>query len=337
VPKRTNLFQRVIATVYEHQSESPVAESKLMFDPKAGTDREVDVIVTETVAGEKITVGVEATALSKPLALPAVQALIAKHKSIGTSHVVIVSKSGFTGPALREIISAPRFSGYQPKDLSDRKTFEAKIVGQLATLWRSRFSVTLTDVFAEIVLPKNLRETNVVPWVHPPPHFPLLDSTGTEVATPESLFVDWAQRSGEEVAKLVGVTESTDDRRQTLQHDLRPPWRLDGRNPGALYVNVNTNIAGDLPTPEPLKLLKLDLRGPATIEVSRFDLQHRQLNENLAYSVGETEINGTPMLIVVSAGPEGEKITTLQLGTTSNAAKKRRNAASTRRKPRKRR
>jgi hypothetical protein len=314
VPRRTNIFQRVIKTVYEHQSDNPVMESEMVRDPTLDAEREVDVMLTETVAGEEIKVGVEVTATNRPLALPAVQALIAKHQGIGTDRVIIVSRSGFTAHALRAIEAARGISGYQPKDLTDPKKFEAKIVGELSTLWQKRFSVTLTDVWAEIELPRALWGTQIVPWVHPPPYFDLLDSKGNEVVTPEQLFVDWAQRNGKKLAEILGVAETPRDRKQTFQYDLLAPWTLDDKDLGDLYVNVNTSLAGDPPTPEPLKLVKLDLRGPAVIRVSRFDLQHRQLHGGLAYSIGETEIDGEHVLMIVSASPKGEKITTLPLG-----------------------
>lgn len=317
MPPRTNLFQKVIKTVYEHQADQPVEESKMLEDSQIDAEREVDVLITDEVAGEVVTVGVEITAQSRPLQLPAVQAMIRKHQKLGTSRVVIVSRSGFTGTARREIDTTPGFVGYQPKDLTDRGKFEARIVGELSTLWQSRFSVTLTEALARVELPEKLLGTNIVDWIRPGPVFPLVDREGNEITTPEALFLEWARRSGNELATSLGVADSTDDRRKTFLHDLLPPWVVDGCELGDLYINVNTNTQGGLPNVEPLKLVLLDLRGPAEIRVSKFDLKHQQLNERLAYSVGEAEIDGEQTLLVVSASPKGEKMTTLSLGTTA--------------------
>lgn len=314
MPPRTNLFQRVIATVYQHLSDEPVQESKMVPDAIAGTDREVDVMITEEVAGEVISIGVEATALGKKLALPAVDSLIAKHKGIGTSHLVIVSKSGFTKPALQRIEATHGVSGYQPKDVVDEKKLETKIVGKLAKLWPRRFSVTLTTVFAEIELPAALRGTNIASWTIPPPQFPLVDKKGKEVTSIEAVFVEWAQKNSKDVAELLDVGNTTVDTDKTFLKDLLPPWRVNGQETPNLYVMVNTNLEGEPATPEPLKLRKLDLRGPASVRVSEVDLRHQQLNADVAYTVGEGVLDGQSLLLVASATSKGEKVTTLLLG-----------------------
>ena len=165
MPKRTNPFQQTIATVYAQLSETPPTESALVPDERLDTDREVDIRITESVAGEEITVGVEATAAGRKCGLTAVQGLIRKHEKIGTSHLVIVSRSGFTGPALREIEDTPNVSGYEPKDLTDKAGLESKIVGKLAAIWQKRFTVTITDTFVYFDLPERLQGTNIVDLV----------------------------------------------------------------------------------------------------------------------------------------------------------------------------
>src|ERR1700730_5553082 len=113
MPRRTNLFQQVVAIVYRQLSDDPPEESAMVPDETAGTDREVDVLSKAEVAGEEISVGVEATALSRKLDLPGVQALIKKHEKLGTSQLIIVSESGFTEPAEREIDANHVVSRYQ--------------------------------------------------------------------------------------------------------------------------------------------------------------------------------------------------------------------------------
>ena len=96
--RRTNPFQQVIARVYLDLSDD-AEESKLLRDRKADTDREVDVVITEEAAGEAIRVGVEATDPKRKADLPTVDKLLGKHADLDTQHIIIVSKSGFTGPA----------------------------------------------------------------------------------------------------------------------------------------------------------------------------------------------------------------------------------------------
>lgn len=332
MPARTNPFQKVIATVYKHLSDD-TAESKMLRDRRAETDREVDLVVIKNVAGEEITIGVEATAVSRKVTLTTVDSLLKKHEDIGTHHLVIVSKSGFTEPAMRKLEESKKASGYQPKDLAAGEAgLETRIVGQLASLWQKRFSVTLTTVFAEIELPRKLRRKNLVPWVNPPPGFDLLDKNGDEITTPEELFVNWADRNIPELGELLDVAETGTDANKTFLHDLFPPWTLDGKDLGDLHVLVNLSPEGAPLDLRLFKVVKLDLRGPATIGVTRFDLQHQRLNESLAYSVGEAEIDGQPTLLVASAAPDGEKLSTLTLGSTAPTRPKKRRTSSRRRK-----
>jgi hypothetical protein len=336
VPKRTNLFQQIVATVYKQIGGESVEESVMVPDKIAGTDREVDVVITSHVAGEKITVGVEATAISRKLDLKAVQGIIAKHEAIGTNQMIIVSESGFTGPARRTIDSTLGISGYQPTDLNNEKQLEAKVVGRLSKLWPRRFSVTLTTVFAEMVLPDSLQNTNVVSITRPPLNFPLLDWQGNEITSPEGIFRHWANTQSEDVMSLLDVANTTEDTDKTFLKELFPPWKIHGQEITDLYVMVDTNIdPTQEPTPEPLRLLKLDLRGPVSIRVSEVDLRHQQLNDEVAYSVGQTVLDGKSILMVASATAEGEKVTTLELAPASakpqratqsrRGAKKRRN------------
>jgi Restriction endonuclease len=321
VPRRTNLFQQVVAIVYHQLSDDPPAESAMVPDATAGTDREVDVLIKAEVAGEEITVAVEATALGRKLDLPGVQALIKKHEKLGTSQLIIVSESGFTEPADREIKATPIVSGYQPTDLKNPQLLETKIVGKLAKLWRKRFSVTVTEVFAELELPASLLKTNIVPWTRLPLHFPLDDAKANEVATPEMVVLQWANANPEAVGELLDVANTAVDTDKTFLTDLCPPWRVDGRE-SDLYLMVDTNInPNHEPTPEPLRLLKLDLCGSASIRVSEADLRHQQLSDKIAYSVGHIVEDGESLLLVASATSKGETVTTLSLGPKQPAGK----------------
>lgn len=307
-------------------------------DETAGTDREVDVLIKAEVAGEEISVGVEATALSRKLDLTGVQALIKKHEKLGTRQVIIVSESGFTGPARREIDATAGVSGYQPTDLTNEQQLQTKIVGKLAKLWPKRFSVTVNTVFAEVELPVSLGDTNTVPWTTPPLWFPLDDAKGNEVATPEMVFQQWADENPEVMGETLDVGNTTVDTDKTFQIDLFPPWRIKGNEFADLYLMVDTNIdPKHEPTPEPLRLLKLDLRGPASIRVSEIDLRHQQLGDKIAYSVGHTVIDGESLLLVASATSRGEKVTTLTLGKQPTAKKSSNRRTKKAKRPKKRR
>jgi hypothetical protein len=274
VPRRTNPFQQVIARVYQDLSDD-AEESKPLHDRKAGKNREVDVVITEDVAGEKIRIGVEATDPKRKADLPTVEKLLGKHADLDTHHLIIVSKSGFTGPARRKV------------DETHSASFD---------------------------LPERLLGTNIVDLVPSSPDFPLVDRELQEVATPGALFMEWANTNGQEMGELLDVQNVAEKTEKTLlKDDLIPPWRLNGEEIGDLYIMIDTNIDPDAePTPEPLKVKRLDLRGSATIVVNKVDLEHQRLHSGIAYSVGETEIDSEPMLVVVGYTKKGERISTLR-------------------------
>jgi hypothetical protein len=61
MPKRTNIFQQVVAVIYEHMAHGATIGHSAMVAPiRGGEPREVDVLVTSTAAGHEVIVGVEA-------------------------------------------------------------------------------------------------------------------------------------------------------------------------------------------------------------------------------------------------------------------------------------
>src|SRR3954447_25916201 len=103
VPPRSNLFQGTIAVIYEHlthdDATATVEESAMLVHRTTGELREVDVVIRSYVAGYQIIVGIEARASARKADLPWVESIIGKHSELPTSQLVLVSESGFTGPA----------------------------------------------------------------------------------------------------------------------------------------------------------------------------------------------------------------------------------------------
>lgn len=67
MPKRTNLFQRVVKILHENiAGDATVEESAMLRDSASESDREVDVVITTVITGQEIRIGVEATATSTP-------------------------------------------------------------------------------------------------------------------------------------------------------------------------------------------------------------------------------------------------------------------------------
>lgn len=103
MPKRSNAFQTVVAQIQkmlaDHDSYG-VEESALLTHVITGESREVDVVVTDTVAGVPITISFECTSQKRRAGSQWVEGMLKKHEHLTTNFLILVSESGFTRPAL---------------------------------------------------------------------------------------------------------------------------------------------------------------------------------------------------------------------------------------------
>jgi hypothetical protein len=135
MPKRTNLFQEVVAIIGRHLLPgTEITESDELIDHDTGEEREVDVTVRGTVDGVQVLVGIEAADRSRPADSIWVEQQIAKHQAVGTDLLVLVAARGFYGPALRKA-QAHDVVTIAPEDLEDdhELAIMAKLTGALAT------------------------------------------------------------------------------------------------------------------------------------------------------------------------------------------------------------
>lgn len=106
MPPRSNLFQDVVAIIHRHLAgDCVVTESERLLDRSTGDRREVDVVIRTTVAGQNVVVCVEAAKRSRTQGAPWVEQQVAKHRTLPTTKLVLVSSAGFSGPALRKATS----------------------------------------------------------------------------------------------------------------------------------------------------------------------------------------------------------------------------------------
>jgi predicted Mrr-cat superfamily restriction endonuclease len=100
VPRRTNLFQDVVAVIHEHLAGDAVMEESAMLTNRlTGEQREVDVVLRRTTAGYETVIAVEATSRRAPVTAPWVEQMVGKHANLPTDKLVLVSESGFTKQA----------------------------------------------------------------------------------------------------------------------------------------------------------------------------------------------------------------------------------------------
>lgn len=101
MPKRTNIFQELVAIIHSRLGSGwTVSESMLLPDGITGEPREVDVVARATVAGYDIYISVECRDHQRAADVTWVEGMAKKHEHLPTSKLVLWSRAGFTKSAL---------------------------------------------------------------------------------------------------------------------------------------------------------------------------------------------------------------------------------------------
>lgn len=97
MPKRSNDFQQLIYLIH-HQlaSEATVTESKFLHDRAAGAEREVDIVIETQVGNYSVIIGIECQGRGRVASVEWVEQMVAKHQTLPTDKLILVSQSGFS-------------------------------------------------------------------------------------------------------------------------------------------------------------------------------------------------------------------------------------------------
>ena len=144
VPRRTTLRQRIVylARLQLADTDAEVTESKLLPDADTGESREVDVVIEGNLAGDHVTIGVEVIEHTRPADVTWVEQQLRKHERLPINKTVLVSWSGFTGPALKKIRAT------QGKAVA--VTPKHRPLDEPLTLHCESFRLTVRDVVAAV-------------------------------------------------------------------------------------------------------------------------------------------------------------------------------------------
>jgi hypothetical protein len=94
MPRRTNVFQEVVAIIHEHMAVgATVEESAMLVNRATKRRREVDVVIRGKQATHDVVVGVEATKGNRMASVEWVERMIGKHQNLPTDKLVLVSQS----------------------------------------------------------------------------------------------------------------------------------------------------------------------------------------------------------------------------------------------------
>ena len=100
MPQRTNAFQRLVTLLTATLAGyATVTESAMLQDSITREQREVDILVVVTVATYNINLGIEVISWGRRADTPWVEKMRAKHDNLPVDKLILVSESGFSGPA----------------------------------------------------------------------------------------------------------------------------------------------------------------------------------------------------------------------------------------------
>lgn len=104
MPRRTNEFQELIATIYEQivPDGGKVTESAMVLDEDSETLREVDILVEYRYAHHDFKLVIECRDRSRKDGVAWIDELIGKRRSLAVDKLVAVSKKGFSEPAAKK-------------------------------------------------------------------------------------------------------------------------------------------------------------------------------------------------------------------------------------------
>jgi hypothetical protein len=99
--KRTNDFQKLIRMLTQLLGDNAVVEeSKMLTDLVSGEPREVDIYAEGTFAGHTVNIGIECRGHQRKQGSGWVEQMHSKHERLPTNLLILLSSSGFTGPAI---------------------------------------------------------------------------------------------------------------------------------------------------------------------------------------------------------------------------------------------
>jgi hypothetical protein len=135
VRKRTNTFRRVVTIVQRHMAGDAVevVESAMVTPIGGGEPREVDALITTTVAGHTVHVGVEASKTKRRATVEWVERMIGKHQDLPTDRLVLYSGSGYTANARRKG-EQHNLALIEAENLTDEEAAE-QVLGGLKGIW----------------------------------------------------------------------------------------------------------------------------------------------------------------------------------------------------------
>jgi len=101
MPKRTNIFQRLVKLLHDRLDANWVVnESEMLIHRLTGEEREVDIVLKYKLGTYDVIVSIECTDNKRPASSTWVESMAKKHEFLPTSKLILWSASGFYKPAI---------------------------------------------------------------------------------------------------------------------------------------------------------------------------------------------------------------------------------------------
>lgn len=305
-----------MAIIHAHLAELSgervkITESKMLTDLVSGDSREVDTCLEASVAGHKIIVSIECRDWGRRQTVEWVEQALAKHSTLATNRLVLVSSSGFTGQAQ----SKAKANGITLLELhSDTDAIRAEIVGNLNSLWVKRFDLS----------PKRCKF--VFENKNDDPNTPAITDTdvyrsdGTRLYPLSSLIETLIQSMNIDNDSMRNAAGSENSFTYVVEPALGPD--PNSEETLEVYMKAETSTG-----PELRKAIKIEISGEVRVTVSEMGLKHGKLAsydaegtepDNAGHAYGTAEVGDTEILFVATETAEGQKHTSIRSTPISN-------------------
>jgi hypothetical protein len=296
MPRRSNLFQDVVAILQRHVvGDASVEESALLPNRLTGELREVDVVIRTSAGDYPLTVAVEARSAARRADVSWVEAMLKKHEDLATDKLVLVSQRGFTDQARRRA-EADGAIALEPSDLDDDAS-EGRVATRLRSLWPKLLSLTPTTVQVTVVADEG--ETAV----ETAPDTGLYLDDGTELGQLHAWLLATlkSEHNFKSISEKIGLAKIAEDLDAYFSLDLESPTVGVGGERCTLHLR-------HAETGELHRVANVHVLGRAHIEVREAPLTYKRLGE-AKYAYGQYEMAGRHNVLVISGESDATKVT----------------------------
>ncbi|WP_280241308.1 hypothetical protein [Nocardia abscessus] len=294
MPQRSNLFQKVMAIVHEHISGegATVTESKFLPDGFTGQLREVDICIERDQPGsDRFIIGIECRDHPRrKQTIEWVEQMFGKHHLL-THKLILISSSGFTGPALAkaEALKIHTITPGSDEGLRD------DLIGQLKVLWAKTFRL-VPEAFKCVLENTDGSLVEFQTGIGGPGAPNVFNADGELIATGND-FIGFIIQS---VPPDNAEYRDAENGRRTFLIEADPSSLTNSATGERMNLYVRESERNVL-----LRIVGVELSGTIHIRSVEMPLSHSRFGD-VAYSYGSASLGGDEVMVVSTQLPNAE-------------------------------